>query len=129
MKIFILLNAVVFLTYGLGFMFFPNDLSFYVTDTVPTTESGLIDMRATYGGMSLGFGMLLVLMSRNSKLYPIGTMASIIIVGGMALGRIVGMIEDGSPNTMMYIYLALEVVVVMIGFVLFLKSERIEAEE
>jgi len=124
MKIFILVNSVVFLFYGLGFILFPEILSLYVTDTAPTTKSGLIDMRATYGGMSIGFAILLGVISRNIKLFPIGIKAVILIVGGMALGRIIGMIQDGSPNRLMYIYLALEIIVAIIGLVLLSKSDR-----
>ncbi len=122
MKIFIFLNIIVFLFYGLGFIFFPEALILYVTDSIPSTTSGLIDIRATYGGMSVGFAILLFLISKNKQWYSLGTMASVLIVGGMALGRIVGIILDNSPNNLMYIYLILEVVVVSIG--LFLLNSR-----
>lgn len=118
MKIFILLNSVIFFLYGLGFIFLPETLIMYVTDTVPTTESGLIDMRATYGGMSVGFSIILVILSRNSNLNSLGVKASILMVGGMALGRIVGIFQEGNPNRIMYIFLALEIVVVLLGLLL-----------
>jgi len=125
MKIFILINSVVFLLYGIGFIFFPETFSLYVTDAVPNTKSGLIDMRATYGGMSIGFAVLLLLISQDSKIFMLGVKAIILIVGGMALGRITGMIIDGSPNTLMYIYLLLEIIVVIIGLKLLMKTNKV----
>lgn len=128
MKVFILLSALIFLCYGLGFVLFPEALSLYVTDTSPTTSSGIIDMRATYGGMSVGFGLLLVEISRHYKLLTIGVKALILVVGGMAFGRIIGIIQDGTPNTLMYIYLALEIIVIVIGVILLIKNKKTEIE-
>ena len=125
MKIFILINSIVFLLYGIGFMFFTETLSLYVIDTVPNTKSGLIDMRATYAGMSIGFALLLYLTSQDSKIFVLGVKSIILIVGGMALGRFTGIIKEGSPNTLMYIYLLLEVLVVLIGVKLLTKSYKI----
>lgn len=129
MKVFIIINLVTFLLFGLGFIFFPETLSLYITDTAPTTTSGITDMRATYGGISLGFAILLGITSRNSKLFSIGTKASILVVGGMAFGRIIGMMQDGSPNKFMYINLALEIIIVIIGLLLLLKVEGNEAKK
>ena len=117
-KILIWLNAGVFLLYGLGFIFFPEALSLWVTDAFPASTSGMIDMRATYGGLALGFGLLLAYSTRKSNDLRLGLWAVILAVGGMAFGRIVGIFVDGSPNTMMYIYLALEILVVAIGLFL-----------
>ena len=122
MKVLILLNSIVFLLFGLGFVFFPEALSLLVTDAIPSTTSGLTDMRATYGGISLGFALFLGITSSKSQLFPLGTQAIVLVVGGMAFGRTVGMVQDGAPNEMMYINLALEVGIVIIGAVLLSKS-------
>lgn len=105
-------------------MFFPEPFSLFVTDTIPMTESGLIDMRATYGGMSIGFAIFLDFVRRDTKMFSIGIRAILLIIGGMALGRSVGMILDGSPNRLMYIYLLLEIIVVIIGLRLLSKSTK-----
>ena len=49
----------------------------------------------------------------------------VLLIGGMALGRIIGMIKDGSPNTIMYAYLLLEIVVVLIGVKLLTKTHTV----
>ncbi len=123
MKSLILLNSVVFLLFGLSFIFLPEILSLYITDSTPTTTSGITDMRATYGGISLGFALFLSITSRKPHLFSLGTKAIILVVGGMAFGRIIGMIQDGSPNEMMYINLVLEMIIVIIGLVLLSKSK------
>ena len=122
MKTFVLLNAIIFFIYGLGFIFLPEAFSVYATETFPATKPGMIDMRATYGGISLGFALFLAMMSRDSQLLPIGTKAGMLISGGMEFGRTVGILQDGAPNTLMYIYLVLEILVVIIGWRLLSKS-------
>ncbi|HAA15224.1 MAG TPA: DUF4345 domain-containing protein [Cytophagales bacterium] len=116
MKVFILVNSVVFFLYGLGFIFFPAALSTFITDGVPATSSGFIDMRSTYGGISLGFGILLYLIHKNPATHRLGTIAAMLVVGGMAFGRTVGICVDGTPNSMMYLNLALEVTIVLVGW-------------
>lgn len=117
-KVFIWLNAILFVLYGLAFMFAPQYLSMLITDAVPASSSALIDMRATYGGISLGFGLLLAYATRKVQTLEFGTWGIILVVGGMAIGRLLGIILDGSPNTTMYVYLALEIIVVVLAFVL-----------
>ncbi|MEM7038783.1 MAG: DUF4345 domain-containing protein [Bacteroidota bacterium] len=128
MKAFILVNSAAFLLFGLGFVFFPETLSLYLTDSAPATPSGMTDMRATYGGISLGLGIVLVLMSQNPAFHSLGTKAATIIVGGMAVGRTIGMLQDGAPNEFMFINLGLEVVIVVVGLVLLMKSEGREGD-
>lgn len=116
MKIFIWINAVVFILYGLGFMFFPTSLSQWITDTSPASDSGLVDMCATYGGMSLAFGLLLGVTTKTPDTYRLGVMAIILMMGSMVLGRTIGIFQVPAPNTIMYIYLVLEVLMLSVGW-------------
>ena len=115
MKIFIQINSIVFFLYGVGFVLFPENLSQIVTETTPASTSGLIDMRATYGGMSVAFALLLAYMTRAANTLRLGVVAVVLMMSGMALGRMVGMVLDGAPNNLMYIYLFLELLMIGIG--------------
>lgn len=108
-------NAILFFMYGLGFLFFPEYLSALVTGDSPSNSSAIMDMRATYGGISLGFGLLLAYCARCAKTTTTGLWGIILVVGGMALGRLAGIIIDGSPNTIMYIFLILELTIVTVA--------------
>lgn len=76
------INALLFILFGAGFIAAPNALSLFLTGAAPGTPSALTDMRATYGGMALGAGLL----------------ASLLVLSGIAGGRLVGILIDGSPN-------------------------------
>ncbi len=108
-------TAAFFVLYGLAFIFFPEPLSQFVTDTVPDSASGLIDMRATYGGMSLAVGALLFLLAARQDSLRQGLLGVILIMLGMASGRIYGMVVDGSANQIMYVYLGLELAVAAVA--------------
>ncbi len=124
MKVFLWINAVVFLIYGLCFIALPEMMSQLVTGTVPDTTSGLTDMRATYGGMSLGFGVLLAYAAQSSHLKRFGVLCVVFIMMGMTIARTLGMLIDGSPNENMYIYLALELLVSGLGARIFFKTKK-----
>ena len=110
-RLIVYLNAVVFALYGLVFIFVPEFMASFVTDGRPSTASGVIDMRATYGGMSLAVGLLLFHFAGRTEHVAVGLILVVVMMLCMAGGRVVGIVLDGSANTLMFVYLALEVVV------------------
>ena len=72
------------------------------------TSSGNIDLRATYGGMSVGVGLILFALGLRDHTIKLGLISVIFLMIGMALGRTIGIVIDGSPNNLMLIYLGLE---------------------
>ncbi|MFK7733735.1 MAG: DUF4345 domain-containing protein [Pseudomonadales bacterium] len=118
-KILVQLTAVFFLAYGLMFTLYPVFFSNLVTDNNPATTSGLIDMRATYGGMSIAVGFMMFVLARNSSTLKLGLLSVITVLLGMASSRLLGIIVDGSPNNLMFIYLIAEIVPSLIAIVLY----------
>jgi hypothetical protein len=110
-KILVYVTAAVFVIYGVGFVFAPALLSELVTGSVPDTTSGMIDMRATYGGALIAIGALLGLLGSNPLWLKPGLLGVVFAMLGMASGRTYGILVDGSPNLMMWVFLALELVV------------------
>ena len=89
-KTYIWINAALFCSYGFGFLLFPESLSLIITDSSPANSPSLIDMRANYGGVSFGFGLLLIYCAQNYQLIKTGILGIIFTVGGMAVGRSIG---------------------------------------
>ncbi len=52
-------NALLFLLFGTSFLVLPEQMALLVTESAPASPAGLTDMRATYGGLSLGIGLFL----------------------------------------------------------------------
>jgi uncharacterized protein YjeT (DUF2065 family) len=109
------LNSVVFVLYGVGFALFPESASQFVTGSAPLSTSGLIDMRATYGGLCLAAGVVFALLARDAATIRTGLVVLVIVIGGMAASRALGFFLDGSPNTLMVLYLATEVLVLLLA--------------
>ncbi len=118
------LNGLVFLLYGLAFAVCPQVLSRLVADTAPGTVSGLVDMRASYGGMSVAVGALLLVLASGRDTLRQGLAGVVLLMLCMASGRLLGMAVDGTGNLVMSAYLALEVFMAMIALWLLVREPR-----
>lgn len=107
-KFIVAFNAIIFGLVGFLFLFLPAQMSEFITGSIPITASGLMDMRATYGGVTLSIGIILHTLNRDAYTRRHGLIVLLTVLSGMALGRIVGMLIDGPANTIMYVFLAYE---------------------
>ena len=111
-RVLVLVGAAFFTLYGLMFLVVPELVSEFVTGGAPPTASGVIDMRATYGGMSIAFGLCLLILALNAGTLHLSVIGLLVMMICMAAGRTVGMTIDGSPNMLMFVYLGLELLTV-----------------
>ncbi|MFT5208877.1 MAG: hypothetical protein ACI9CE_000594 [Flavobacterium sp.] len=126
-KILCLLGAGFFLIYGFLFAIFPTQFSEFVTGGIHSTSSSLIDMRATYGGMSIAIGLVLIILAIKIETLRTAVVCFLLLMTCMASTRSIGMFIDGSPNVVMYIYLFVELVVVALclNWLRFPRNEKI----
>ena len=117
-KLLVYAVGLFFLAYGVAFTLLPLEMAQFVTGAAPATASGVIDMRATYGGMSVAVGILLIVLGGRAEWGSRGLLASAIVLRGMAGGRVIGMVLDGSPNMLMYLYLAGELMFAALALIL-----------
>lgn len=99
------LNAVVFAAYGLGFIFWPNQMANLTSGVAPSDASTRTDIRATYGGFMLAVGLWLGWAANADNQSHAALLAILFIMLGMASARAYGMLVDGNSNR--YIYVAL----------------------
>ena len=123
-KSLIYVAGSVFLVYGLLFAAFPNQLLRLTVDGSVTSTSALIDIRATYGGMSVAAGVILLMQGQSSN-HKAGLLTVLILMIGMAVGRSIGLYVDGDANLVMYVYLLLEVVVAILALSLLRRTDRV----
>ena len=111
--------CIAFVGFGLAFTIAPEPIADLITGTSPDEPSGLIDMRATYGGVAIGMGIFVGLCARRRDWTRIGLIFSLLVIAGIGAARVVGIVADGSPNGFMLAFLALEVAfVALITFAL-----------
>lgn len=107
-RVLVFLGSAFFILYGFAFTVLPVELAVFVTGEAPSTSSGLIDMRSTYGGMSVAVGIVLALLAIRDDTVRTSVVGLLIVMLCMAATRVVGIAIEGQPNTIMYIYLLLE---------------------
>ncbi|WP_165495782.1 DUF4345 family protein [Marinobacter halodurans] len=119
---FVRLNALIFGLYGAGFIALPAALSGMVTGEIPASATGLTDMRATYGGLSLGVGVLLYVLALKRETLRLGILGVVVLMLCMAGGRSVGLVMDGVASQTMVTYLMLELAMAALAFWMLVRS-------
>lgn len=110
---FILLVAIIFGLFGLGYLLFPEPLA--ALSGIQPTATGVTDVRATYGGFQIGFALLLFWASFDVSRYRAGLVAIAWVAVWVGFGRILGLIIDQAPSTFHTIGLAFEIPITLIA--------------
>lgn len=114
----ILLTGLVFLAFGLACVVAPSDVLLAATGAALTHPVALIDLRATYGGMSIGVAVILCVLAADTAFTRTGLMAVLALMLGMAGGRAIGMLIEPSSNSVMWLYLILEIATASVAAIL-----------
>ncbi|WP_061031685.1 DUF4345 domain-containing protein [Vibrio splendidus] len=109
-KLLVYLTALFFLLYGAIFAVFPVDMANLITGSSPNSISAIIDFRATYGGAQFAIGLALILVLKIKQDVTLALVIVAITLLSMAFGRLIGILFDSQPNTLMYVYLVAELV-------------------
>ena len=117
-RLLVFVTGLFFGLYGFAFSIFPVEMSFFVTDGSPGTPSGIIDLRASYGGMSVATGLILLICACKPGFLIPGLSIIAILLSAMAGTRLLGMLLDGAPNRIMYLYLVAEIIVAALALYL-----------
>ncbi|CAH1539332.1 conserved membrane hypothetical protein [Vibrio owensii] len=125
-KLLVYLTALFFLLYGAIFAVFPVDMANLITGSSPNSTSATIDFRATYGGAQFAIGLALILVLMIKQDVTLALIIVAITLLSMAFGRLIGILLDGQPNTLMYVYLVAELLFGSLALYL-RKSEAPEA--
>jgi hypothetical protein len=103
----VLLNALVFVDFGLAFFAKPQALA-RLLEIELSSPTALADLRAMYGGLALAVGALLCAGSRRAEWLVPSLWLVIATSGGLALGRLYSVLASGVPSGMIFGFLASE---------------------
>ena len=117
------LSAAFFVFYGLAFAVQPLLMMSLTTGVESATASSLVDVRATYGGLSIAVGVAMVFVyHRVSVTHCMNLIALVLLC--MAAARGLGFLLDGPANALMVVYFVAEI----LGAGLALISSKIESK-
>jgi hypothetical protein len=111
-KIFVAVNALVWLALGPASYFAPVDLAARL-DIALTSPTAIADFRAMYGGVPLGIGIFLVMGLRRREWMKPALMLIALATSGLLLGRVITMAQPGEVGTIIYVFAALEALAVV----------------
>lgn len=116
-RFYLFVSALAFLWIGVNTMLDPR-AALAPLDLVPQTNAALNEVRANYGAMQFAIGLLLVLGTLRERWRLTAIVTNVTLCAGLALGRLGSLWLDGMPNDFVFMLLAVEVTVSLIGAVL-----------
>ncbi len=96
-----------------------------------STQGELINLRATWGGGTLGTGAFVAAVSARGALRPWGTTIPIVLLcfmAGVGAARAVGFVLDGGPDALQWFWLVAEVVIVVACAAVLVRRRRASTE-
>lgn len=117
-KLMVWITALVFFGYGVLFSLSPSALFERVTDSALFSNSAVIDVQATYGGMMAAIGIILALLVLKQETLKLSVVSATLLAGLMAVTRTMGIVAETQPNDTMQIYLLTEVFFTLWGLLI-----------
>jgi hypothetical protein len=109
-KIFLALNALVFIGLGLRGIWDPV-AHLAIVEFQPLTATALAEARAMYGGAHIALGLLFLYGAIQRSWLKSALLVLALFVGGLAAGRLAGVMADGANTPIILQFLGIEVVV------------------
>ena len=122
-QMFLLLSGIGFMLIGINTFRDPIAAMAGVELGVQSINA-LNEVRANYGGMQMGIGILLFSAALLQWLSRSALLALSLITGGLVVGRLVSIMLDGMPNTTVQALLILEFVTTVAAIYLFFQHTK-----
>jgi hypothetical protein len=113
-RIFLGLSALVWLPYGLWCLLDPAQLS-GTAGVVFQSATGSTELRAMYGGLQAGLGLLAGLAVFRASLVRPALIALVFLTGGLATARLLGVALDGGFSSYTAMGLGFELATVAVA--------------
>ncbi len=118
-RAFLILNAVLFLGFGVLTFFNPAELFIAEGLSIDDISSSLMyELRSNYGGVNIGIGLACAAAVFRPSLHRPALYLLLGFTGGYALGRILSLPFDGIPSLTLLGYAGYEIVTATIAFLL-----------
>lgn len=123
LRIFLGLEALVWLPYGLYCLTSPGSLA-DAAGVAATSPTGSAELRAMYGGLQVALGLLAGLALARPGLVRPALVALLFAATGLALGRALGVALDGAPSAYTALALGFEAVTAAAAAALLARTAR-----
>jgi hypothetical protein len=107
-KIFVAVNALVWIAFGPAFYFAPETLAGQL-DISLTSPTAIADFRSMYGGAPLGIGIFMAMGLWRKEWMKASLMVIVLCTAGLLVGRLITMVQPGGVGSIIYFFAALEI--------------------
>jgi hypothetical protein len=102
------LTALVFAAFGVALLVQPSLLEALGIEL--GRPAAVTEIRAFYGGLELGLAAFFALASTREEWLRPALVAQAVVLGGILLARLAGIVADGSAETLILLFAAVEAV-------------------
>lgn len=120
-KIVLIAAGLMYLGFGIVLLISPGEMARWVKLGLDH-PSARTEVRAFYGGLEIGLGVFLLLSACRTGWMAPGLLAALLIFGGTAIARVVGMVLDHSSERTMITILLVELVFAAAAAVAFARA-------
>lgn len=125
-RVFLGLSGLVWVPYGIFCFLQPSFLD-GAAGLAANTPTGTTELRAMYGGLQAGIGVMLLVALRDARFVIPGLAAIAYLTGGLAVARFGGLLLDGSVSTYTIGAIVFEIACCTIAFWLLSQEDAAEA--
>lgn len=116
-------TAIGFAGFGIALLIFPNLIG--LVGVKELANSGLVEIRAMYGGLQLGLALFFLLAFNRPKWVRPALIVHMCVVGGLALGRVFGLVvTKWHAKPLVYTILAAELILVILAVGAFIELKK-----
>ncbi len=116
-------TAIGFAGFGIALLIFPNLIGLVgVKELAP---SGMVEIRAFYGGLELGIALFFLLVLNRPKWMKPALVLQVCLLGGVAIGRIFGLVViHWQAKPIIYLILAAELILAILGAITLFSNNK-----
>ncbi len=116
-RVILIISGLIFLGFGLAFLLRPAESANWVGITGLKGAAGVTEIRTVYGGLQVGVGAFLLICALPRMMITPGLVGAVVVFGGMAGGRLLGILMDEPDQAMVFVFLGVEVAMMVMGIV------------
>jgi len=123
-RISLTLTGLFFLALGIAFLLAPDVLIQFARLPADRPAS-VIEIEARYGGLHLGLGLFFLISSFRFRWVRAALGAQILVFGGLAAGRLTGLLLSPVGSQLQILYLSLECLGAVLGVIGFRQAKTL----
>ncbi|TVR76177.1 MAG: DUF4345 domain-containing protein [Chitinophagaceae bacterium] len=118
----LILTAIIYAAFGIAFLISPQIIE--LSGITISDSIGAIEIRGFYGGLEVGIALFFGLSAFNNHWHIPALLLQSLSFGGMAAGRLIGIILCGCWSPLIIVLMAAETTGMLVGIIAFRQTKK-----